>query len=491
MKKYTTKLLTLLLSVIVLASCSDFLDRNPTDRVAQDNVATLDDAENVVNGFYTRMKRNIFYGTYLMILGENRGDDFRPRLATGGYAAIYNYEFTPTNNTYGDIWIRGYNVLLNTNVFLNNWENVPASSTADIAKKNDLKGQALAVRALCHFELVKVYGYPHQKDDGASMGVVLADRVINVGEQQPRATVKEIYDLIISDLTEALTLLAKDKNHGNFNYWGAKGLLARAYLYKGDYDNAYKHANEMLADAANPYRLIPNANYKSSWANPDSDETMLELKVTTQSGLDNNGGVDSWYYVIWHGEGFAGANLIPTDAWFSILDEDPDDVRHSIIRTTTLGGNNVRWLAKFPGNTGDNSSSLNNPMIIRLSEVYLIAAEAALKKSPADHGKADEYLNAIRKRANPAATDVIATEELILKERRKELIGEGHRYYDLGRLGYTVDRSAADNKLPSGTKYLVVDPWNRGGDQHQVILPISQSQRSANPAALQNPGYAD
>ncbi|MDR1552788.1 MAG: RagB/SusD family nutrient uptake outer membrane protein [Prevotellaceae bacterium] len=492
MKKYNTiTVMTLLAIALMFTSCSDFLNTNPTDRLPSDQVETLDDAEKIVNGFYINMKWNDYYGTPLMLLGETRGDDLRPRRETGGYAQIYNYEFTPSLNSYSGIWSTAYNVIMNTNVFLNIWDDIPATSVDETAKKDDLKGQALTVRAFCHFDIARVYGYPYQKDSGASLGAVKGNRIINLGEQVERSPVKETYEFIIQDLTEALPLLSKDKNHGNFNYWGAKGLLARVYLYMGDYDNAFKHANEILTDADNPYTLISNAAYADSWGKPDSPETMLELLTSAFSHIDDNGGVDSWYYVLWHGEGFSAGNLIPTDAWLAILDEDPDDVRHSLTIQRTEGGVTFRWLAKFPGNNGDGDFKINNPMIMRLSEIYLIAAEAALMKSSPDQSKADDYLHKIRERANPSTAQITATVDDVLKERRKEFIGEGHRYFDLGRLGLTVNRDTPDNKLPASSEYKVVDPWNMQGNQFQVILPLSNYERSSNKAAFQNPGYPD
>ncbi|MDR2293201.1 MAG: RagB/SusD family nutrient uptake outer membrane protein [Prevotellaceae bacterium] len=492
MKKYNTIILTTLLALaIMFTSCSDFLDTNPTDRLPADQVETLSDAEKIVNGFYINMKWNNYYGTPLMLLGETRGDDLRPRRETGGYAQIYNYEFTPSNYSYGEIWSTAYNIIMNTNVFLNIWENIPATSVDEIAQKNDFKGQALTVRAFCHFDIAKVYGYPYQKDNGQSLGAVKGNRIFNLGEQVERSSVNETYEFAIEDLTQALTLLSTDRKHGNFDYWGAKGLLARIYLYKGDYDNAFKHADEILTNATNPYSLIPNAQYVDSWGQPNSSETMLELLTSAFSHIDDNGGVDSWYHVLWHGEGFSAGNLIPTDAWFAILDEDPDDIRHKLIEEKTEAGSDFRWLAKFRGNNGDGDFKINNPMIMRLSEIYLIAAEAALMKSSKDQTKADYYLNAVRQRANPNATTITATVDEVFKERRKEFIGEGHRYYDLGRLGLTINRSTPDNKLPADSEYKIVDPWNRGENQYQVILPMPQSQRTANPAALQNPGYPD
>ncbi|MDR0659995.1 MAG: RagB/SusD family nutrient uptake outer membrane protein [Prevotellaceae bacterium] len=495
MKKYSIKLLALLTSAILLGSCSDFLDTDPTNRVPSNEIQTIRDLEKIVNGFYLQMKWNDYYGTPIMVLGETRADDFKPRRSTGGFQQIHRYDFTTTNYSYGGIWDKAYNVIMNTNFLLTLWDGIPANTQDEIDRKNNVKGQLYTVRAFCHFDIVRLYCYPYLKDNGASLGAVIGDKVFGLGEQKARATVKETYDFVIGDLTEALTYLSsdysKEPSPGNFNYWGAKGLLARVYLYKGDYDNAFKHADEILTDPDNPYRLNTNLEYVAAWGQQDAPETMLELKVTIMSNLDDNGGVDSWYYVVWHGPGFAAGNLVPTKKWFDLLDQDPDDVRHGLIETRYPDPEETpftpfKWLAKFPGY--DKDFKKNNPMIMRLTEIYLIAAEAALKKSTPDQAKANQYLNAIRLRANPALTNVTATEDLVLDERRKEFIGEGHRYFDLARLGKTIDRTY-DNSLPGTNAYKIVDPWNVSGTQHKVILPISNAQRLANPLADQNPGY--
>lgn len=491
MKKNNIIFSVLLTSVILLASCSGYLDDNkPTDKIPADQIKTLQDAIGSVNGLYIYMKWNDYYGLNMMSLGDVRGDDLRGRTASA-YQAMTNYEFSPTNNSYDNLWARCYNIIMNANIILTNWDNVPAETPAEIKLKNDVKGQALAVRALCHFDLARLYGYPYQMNNGASLGAVIGNRVILKGERMPRATVKQTYDFVIKDLLDALPLLSDKKNWGHINYWAAKGLLARVYLYMGDYDNAFKHADELITDSRNPYKLTPNGVYVTSWAKQDDQdandtENLLELIVTLQSNLDNNGGTNSWYYPLWHGAGAAGASLLPTNSWLAILDEDPADVRHGLLDVRSDG---QRWLKKFPGWGGD--PKVNNPKVIRLSEVYLIAAEAALMKSPVDQGKSDLYLDAIRKRANPASLTITATVDDILKERRKEFIGEGHRFFDLSRLGRTIDRSGADHaQFISIKKFRNVKTWDEV-EYYQTVLPLSNSERIANPEAAQNPGYAN
>ena len=119
--------------------------------------------------------------------------------------------------------------------------------------------------------------------------------------------------------------------------------------------------------------------------------------------------------------------------------------------------------------------------LLRLSDIYLIAAEAALKKSTPNQNKADFYLNKIGKRA---------VSELTLKKRRKELVMESHRFYDTMRLGLTLNREktpgeGTDHYLNSTD--LISPNWN----DYRIILAIPQAEVDVNPniQGQQNLGY--
>ncbi|HBG53786.1 MAG TPA: RagB/SusD family nutrient uptake outer membrane protein, partial [Rikenellaceae bacterium] len=145
---------------------------------------------------------------------------------------------------------------------------------------------------------------------------------------------------------------------------------------------------------------------------------------------------------LWHGAPSAGASLIPTVSWINLIQSDPNDIRAQFVRTDSQYDATKAWFNKFPGNGGVNFR-YNNPKVLRLSEAYLIAAEGALKGS-AGATVASGYLNTIRKRANPNVADVVATDDLIQIERRKELVGEGHRFFDQMRLGKSITRLDSD-----------------------------------------------
>jgi len=489
MKKIFSLLLGIAVFLAVFTSCKDFLDTSPTSEIPTNAISNLNDAQRVANGMYSRMKWADYWGAWMYCFGELRADDIRSRTEVSGFIAIYQYNFSTGTSNYGDLWARAYNILFNANSLLEIIDNFPVNSQGDIDKRNDLKGQALAVKGLCHFDIAKMYGYPYQMNNGASLGAVIADEVITLGQDRPRATVKETYDVIIKNLTEALPLLSRARNHGHFNYWSAKALLARVYLYMGDYENAFRHADEIITTTGSTYTLISNSDYVASWTRPNNSEMMLELLVTVQSNLNDNYGVDTYFIgLTQHPDSFSSGYLYPTATWLALMDEDPDDVRRQLIQTAPSG---QRWVHKFKGNSViPLHHAFHNPVLFRLSEVYLIAAEAALMKPSRDQAKADQYLDVIRRRANPNTTLVTATVDEVLKERRKELWGEGHRFFDLSRLGRMIDRTGDHVLPPPAQKFLVVNPWDPI-IFNQTVLPISSRERLANPMAQQNPGYAE
>lgn len=472
--------------ILLFTSCEDFLDTTPTNTVvAETAMSTLYDASVAVNGLYVDMKYNDYYGGIVQMMGDQRGDNIQPRQMSTGWVQIYTLGYESESSTYFSLWDKCYETIMRCNTLIEGIDVLPAITTEEKDKKADYLGQAHAVRALVYFDLARFYGYPYAKDNGASLGAVLINEITTPSEsKKPRSTVAQTYTQVLGDLEIALPLLSKSKNTGHFNYWAAKLLQARVLLYKGEWQPAYLAAKEVIDNS--PYDLATNAEYKDYWAEVGHQETLLELFVSPQSNIDYDGGYISFWHNFWHGSESAGGTLIPTKSWTDLIESDPNDVRASMVRYDSQYDITKAWLDKFPGNNRDNFR-LNNPRVLRISEAYLIAAEGALKGS-AGAGVASPYLNAIRKRANPAAVDVIATDNLIQEERRKEFIGEGHRFFDQMRLGRTIERLDGDgyNFAESAGCPGVID-WN----YFKVVLPISHTERKFYPELQQNPGYTD
>ena len=486
MKKYILNIIVVLVVIFSFSSCESFLDTKPTNVVVSETaMRTLYDAGIAANGLYVDMKWYDYYGTYMQLMGDERGDNIQPRTMSSGWTQIYTLGYDSESNTYFNMWAKCYETIMRCNTLLENIDKLTLTSSADKAIRDDYKGQAYAVRALNYFDLARLYGYPYAKDNGASLGAVIITKVSSASEAKlPRSTVAKTYEQVFADLTAALPLLSKSKNTGHFNYWAAKLLQARAYLYKGDWNNAYNAAIEVIDYS--PYSLVPNAEYINYWKQEGASETLLELFVTTQSTIDDDGGYVSMCHNLWHGDVSAGASLIPTVSWVDLIKSEPGDVRAQFVRYDSKYEISKAWLAKFPGNNGTNFR-LNNPRLLRLAEAYLIAAEGALKGT-AGIAKASTYLNAIRKRANPSVSDVIATDDLIQIERRKEFIGEGHRFFDQMRLGKSITRKDSDGynfAVSAGCPETIT--WNN----YQIVLPISHTERQIYPTLQQNPGYTE
>lgn len=471
------------------SSCDGFLDRIPTDSVVSESaMATLADAEVVANGLYTDLKYYTMYGSYIPYMGDMRGDNLYPTNASGTGRTIYTLEYEPVQSTYFGMWQNYYTTIMRANTLIANIETIPVMSSADQAKKDDILGQALAIRALCHWDIARLYGYPYMKDNGASLGAVVLTEVVAPSESKlPRNTVAETYAQVEKDLTLALTKLSKSKNDGHFNYWAARMLQAKVALYKGDWQTAFTAASEVVESS--PYRMVPNSEYLAYWGKQCDDESVLEFLVTNTGDIDSDGGFYTMYHNMWFEDKAAGADIIPSKAWKDLFADTPNDVRAQMIAYDDPETGAIKsgeyWLKKFIGNKDlGYTFRRNNPRVFRITDAYLMAAEAALELA-GKQDVANEYLNAVVKRADPTAADVVATLDRIQIERQKEFIGEGHRFFDVLRRGGKIVKDASlDDRDFAGNTRQEID-WN----DHRVVLPISHNEIMLYPELEQNPGY--
>lgn len=479
--KMNIKNIAIVLGVTTLVSCNDFLNVNPSDALSpEDALLEQGDLDKSLNGSYSYLIKTSGYGCDFLVRGEVGGDDVQTTNSTSTRTVdFYRFMYRVINSPV-DFWSRPYALINNVNTVLKVIDSgrIPASDAL-----NNSKGEALAIRALCYFDLLRTYAVPYMKDHGASLGVPLTKEVLSVTALLSRSTVSEGYTFILKDLEDAEVLIGEPINYGHFNRWAVKGLLARVNLYKGDWAAAFSYADDLIQNG--PYQLINNADYATAWVKQETSESIFDLVIES---IDS-GNKELFGYVA-SPDGYG--ELLATKAFMALVREDPKDVRLKLLKEDKTGTEELpsaRFINKYPGRDG--ALPVNNVRVIRLSDVYLMAAEAALRKTPIDQAKADTYLNAIRRRANPDVKEVTATIDLVLKERRKELVMEGHRFYDIMRLGITVDRTTMPEV--AGVDHflnnldLVSPSWN----DYRTILAIPQAEMDVNPnlAGQQNPGY--
>lgn len=464
---------------------NDWLDTEPTTSVpSEGSLTTLNDYEYTVNGIYGTMQSYYYYGARMQYYGDVTGDDMQATDGTKRCADYYTFSHN-AGNAPSTFWLTCYSIIREANRMQEGIDEVSVLDDEEEEWRDDLKGQALALRALALFDLTRLYGYPYLKDDGASLGASIVKEVVEIDYQPKRSTVADCYAEIINDLETACPLLQTGKTKGKINRWGAMTLLSRAYLYKGDYRNAYDKAVEAIKGAEKKsYRLWTNEEYEDVWAQDFSSEVFFEVVNL----LTDSPGKESMGYLC-YSKGYADMAL--TSSFIDFLKQDPKDVRSKLYKEYKKWA----YITKYPGEQGDGGPADANIKIFRLSELYLIAAEAAVKLN--DNANAVKYLDEIVRRGNPANTveGTTVTVERVLEERRKEFFGEGHRMFDVLRTGGTIKRYDVNVKGFESTAHLASNlqsyVWEFDWNMYKVVLPIPKAELDANPnmRGQQNPGY--
>src|SRR5690606_1826922 len=229
-----------------------------------------------------------------------------------------------------------------------------------------------------------------------------------------------------------------------------------------------------------PYTLYSNANWVNSWKSQFGSESIFELGMFPSEGDLTTGSLGYYLRRKGHGSGSALGFFMASDYFLDRLGEDPTDVRWGVMSFDESSSTHLGASYKYSGSValeGDGKSTPTavNIKVIRLSEVYLIAAEAAL---PTDKELAAGYLNKIRARspglAPATATDI--TLDMVLDGKSKELFSEGHRFFDMIRLNRTI---VFNDEFPG----ITVPHRGKSIDRsfYKTLLPISQAEINSNP----------
>lgn len=456
---------------LLFASCESFLDRNPSTSLPSDEaVTTVKDLNFAVNGVYSLMTdtRGTYAGDFI-IFADLRGNDLTPWDNYGQISPVAYYTLDKNNTIALEFYRQFYKGLARVNKVLAQAAEIEVSST-DETTFNNLIGELYAVRALYHFDLARLFAkIPTNSSvdiNAVNSGIVLSNKVFESSYLGSRSTLKETYDFILSDLVEAAKLIRKTKNTGHLNYWAVKALEARVNLYYGKNQAAMTAAEEVIKDC--PYALYERNDYTSVWEKEGTSESIFEILVTDIYSAQRN---SVGYYT--HIDGYAECGA--GDAFVAFLAGRDGDVRGQLIEEESDGTYSGMFIQKYPGRNGNRY--LNNPKLIRLSEVYLIAAEAAVNGAIGTHD-AVYYMNTLRAKRIEGYVDVAAvTLDDVLTERRLELFGEGHYAWDYWRNNMAI----ANENVEGG----VVD-----SDYYMTILPIPQTEIEVSKGSLvQNPQY--
>ncbi len=463
--------LMILVTVFGLSACGDdFLDLSPSNALPFETaIQTVNDLEAAVNGIYSQMQSSDWYGRYSILLPDIMSDDVKQNSNAnrGRVWAEYTGTINDVQNIPRNTWTSIYVGVNRANFVINSNLEFPAAVQT---QANQLIGEAYAVRALAHFDLVRLYAQHYGFTANASHPGVPVVTEFNQDAQPARNTVAEVYAQVKADLNQAISLMTLNRGKGRFTKNSAKAILARVSYYQGDLAAAGSLANEVITSGA--YSLTAGSNLLAQWADlGDSPDAILDVVNNT---LDNNGSesVSGMYNVSGYGDYLPSMDLVS-------LYDDADIRKGLFVLDNKLGGGSLGNLrqAKYFNPRGE-----DNLPVIRLPEMYLIRAEA--RAVSGDTAGAIEDLMTIRRRAWAAAPDVTATGaalvEEILLEKRLELAFEGHRLFELTRQKKGVVR--VNCTAPAGSCTI-----NYPNDF--FVLPIPIEEINANPSMTQNPGY--
>ena len=492
-----------------LSSCvNDWLDVAPSDGTDADAALTSSsDLAAARTGMYAALKGNSnlvdYYGQQFFVYGDvHAGDDYQYNNIGGSNRASFYYdmnyqtasEFSSSTSSSNVAWKSPYIVIGRANRIIAAAEGGALSDAAEAkATIDQYAAEAKVLRALAHFDLVRIYGKPYTEDQGASLGVPLVTEVLESNAKPARSTVAEVYTQVVKDLTEAISsnALATETEPGYVSVWGAKAILSRVYLNMGDYANALSVAEDIIKNSG--AALWTRDQYFKAWdaSTPNESEFLFRLNVAGSTDNNDLNGIGN----LQQREGYK--EMVATKKFVDMLTSDPEDVRNDMFLPATAAkevatyGTNKVFLNKLRGQ-GGNLRNVTIVPIIRLSEVYLTAAECAFRNN--DKTKAVEYLNDLVKNrttteASLATVDNITLERILI-ERRKELIGEGQRYFDALRNNETITRytSEADK---GWHKTLSKEAQSFDRDYFKAIAAIPQAEINANPNIKQNTGYGE
>ena len=492
-----------------LSSCvNDWLDVAPSDGTDADAALTsCSDLAAARTGMYAALKGNSnlvdYYGQQFFVYGDvHAGDDYQYNNLGGSNRASFYYdmnyqtasEFSSSTSSSNVAWKSPYIVIGRANRIIAAAEGGALSDAAEAkATIDQYAAEAKVLRALAHFDLVRIYGKPYTEDQGASLGVPLVTGVLESNAKPARSTVAEVYTQVVKDLTEAISsnALATETEPGYVSVWGAKAILSRVYLNMGDYANALSVAEDIIKNSG--AALWTRDQYFKAWdaSTPNESEFLFRLNVAGSTDSNDLNGIGN----LQQREGYK--EMVATKKFVDMLTSDPEDVRNEMFLPATAAkevatyGTNKVYLNKLRGQ-GGNLRNVTIVPIIRLSEVYLTAAECAFRNN--DKTKAVEYLNDLVKNrtttvASLATVDNITLERILI-ERRKELIGEGQRYFDALRNNETITRYTSEaDKGWHKTLSKEAQSFNR--DYFKAIAAIPQAEINANPNIKQNTGYGE
>ncbi len=457
-------------------ACQDFLTEEPiTSQSNELTLSTLSGINKAVAGAYSPLASSSWYGASFIIYNEMKTGNgkkyFSSDWDTGRLTNAYNINFSE-NSTYG-LWGYGYYVISAANNAIDALPNVEGAEQ----DKNNIKAEALFLRALAHFDLVRTYAQPYGYTSDASHDGVPVVVHTDPDGQPARESVAKVYEQIVADLLEAESIIDPTYVRSGvtdaksaISIYAIQAFLSRAYLYMGKWQKAADYATKVINSGKYTMWTVSDLKDAACYREdtPKKGEVIFEVYgIKTNSYDGYHDGICPMTSPSGYGDAGASADLYES--------YEDDDVRASLFQSK----NDVVWTAKYAGK-GFGTPDVNNTILFRLSEMYLNRAEAIIEGASVAGVTADDDLKTIAEFRG--ATAQPATRTGVYTERNKELAWEGHLWFDLARTKRDMTRSdfIGDDKAKEV----------KAGD-YRWAMPIPDREYGVNPNLTHNPGYTN
>lgn len=460
----------------LFASCDSWLEVKPYDQIAEGELQKSEEGyQKMLNGIYIDLNSDALYGQTLSVeMIEVMGGAYSigtDNSVWGNYKDLSSYQYNTEywRDRLDQTWNKAYALILNCNKILETIDgnkNLFTDGSYYI-----IKGEALALRAMLHFDMLRLFGPVYSKDSDKK---AIPYYTKQTNSPEPILTAQEVMEKITTDYEDALNYLANDpvKTEGtmmsstedgssNFlryralrlNYYAVEALMARAYLYMGNKTEAFKYATDVIKTAdQNIFPFVDKNLVIGSPADPDrifSSEVLFALTNTSRGTIHKNFFDPSRLpnYVFRMDDSMM-SNLVYGGA--ATTGGYQDDYRY---RACWMATGSNRYFYKYSDMVAN--GSIQNTMIpmVRLGEMFLIAAES----QSGDLKAGVQYVNALRRNRGVASLTTL-TPDLLKYEYIRELYGEGQLFYLYKRLNSDIITSATSSKNPKASDLIFVVP---------------------------------
>lgn len=443
-----------------LYSCSeDHLDPTLAQaKAVETSINSVEDIQGILYGAYNRMTSSNYYGRDYIIDGEVRSDNTFSNGNSGRFVTVAAMDLGNNDAYASNVWTQIYAVIASANIIIG-----AEDLSGDQDEIDHIKGQAYALRAMAHFDLLRLYGQQDVLGGDATLGVPYILEYKGENLLPSRNSVNEVKNNVYSDIETALTLMSASLNDATaqtLTTHGVNALKARVAVYFQDWSDAKSACEEVINSGE--YEIVSAEAFSTIWNTDSPVNSVFELAY---SGTDN-ANINGLQY-IYRGTSYGDIEVLQDLA--DIF--EPADVRGFVDGMLGYEGTKIRNMGKYP--SSDYSDDI---FIFRYEEVILNYAEALFELGDAD---ALTWLNLI-----PAARNATPYTEInkdnILLERRKELCFEGFRFYDLARTGRDIPLVSPFQQSHGGPEY----------GSYKYAFPIPLVELNANSNMVQNYGYS-